>query len=711
MKKRLFLLPLITLFLAGCGEPEGEMPNPPSPDDDPVEPIVDHTHTFSSKWSSNEAQHWHAATCGHDVKDALGDHIDTNHDGACDVCLYIMGEPTHPVESVSLNTKSLALVEGESATLTYTIAPTNADNKNVSWESNSPTIASVENGVVKAWNPGTATITITTEDGSKKDTCNVVVSAKIPEKTLVKDEFALNEQGYTFDNKSLTNYPLEYMGYTLKFAVGSNTKNNQPTLIKATNKHYEARIYWGNTMTVTSATNTLAQIEFDLGENDKGNIMTCSTGSIVNGVWTGETKEVVFTVSGTEGYKAFETFRFCYEGQSEDDPEEVINLGEKSIAEVKEYIAEHPVKKNAFGNGVNENRYVTIKGFAVAKIDLIKYTAKYGLDVSEHGKVIMADETGYIGVATVVNNLGTSLWGKIAEHICKPTSKYIVTGYISEYLGNPELLVTSFAWDQNLDIKLDVSKISNGVSTLEQFYEKSKNVNYNCAGHGYGDVITIKDLKCYYVEPDGQGKRYYNFTDGTLNIRVNAFNLSSGATVGNVYDVTGIISLKNLSPIIVAFDIKASSSTVDFDYESVASEITISGLKAIHGSQDDTAERFPNVVGAYGNVYKTTGYMVAVEENGKLYVGISDTPRTTVITGKTNAMANYNVVLIKNENFWNTTETELYLFNPIYDEYLCEDNPIEIYYVTRQLEYSEKKPMWEILLIPEFVESLYPAEE
>lgn len=706
MKKRLFLLPLVAVLLSACGESK-EQGNPPGPN---IDPTPEHEHTFATEWTTTNTEHWHAPLCEHDVKSDLGTHIDNNNDGKCDVCEYVMYSPeiVH-VESVTLNKDSIELVEGESETLTYTIAPQDAYNKNVSWSSDSPNIASVENGVVKAWNPGTARITITTEENNKTDYCDVVVSAKIPEKTLVKDEFALNEQGYSFDNKSLVNYPLSYMGYNLTFAVGGNTYNNQPTLIKAKNKHYEARIYWGNTMTITSSTNTLAKIEFDLGENDKGNTMTCSTGSIVDGAWVGEAKEIVFTISGTSGYKAFETFRFCYEGESEDDPEEVINLGEKSIAEVKQYIAEHPVNKNSFGNGVNENRYVTIKGYAMAKIDLIKYSAKFGLDVSEHGKVIMADETGYIGVATVVNNQGTSLWGKIGDHICKPTSKYIVTGYISEYLGNPELLVTSFAWDQNLDITLNVSDISEGVTTLKQFYEKSQNVNYNCAGHGYGEVITIKDLRCYYVEPDGQGKRYYNFTDGTSNIRVNAFNLSAGATEGKVYDVTGIISLKNLSPIIVAFEIKASLSTVDFDYESAASEITISGLKAIHGSQDDTTEKFPNVVAAYGNIYKTTGYMVAVEENGKLYVGISDSPRSTVITGKTNAMANYNVVLIKNENFWNTTETELYLFNPIYDDYLCEENPIEVYYVTRQLEYSEKKPMWQILLIPGFVESLYPV--
>ena len=41
-----------------------------------------HTHTYSDKWSSDETQHWHAATCGHDdVKGDVAEHVDENDDG------------------------------------------------------------------------------------------------------------------------------------------------------------------------------------------------------------------------------------------------------------------------------------------------------------------------------------------------------------------------------------------------------------------------------------------------------------------------------------------------------------------------------------------------------------------------------------------------------------------------------------------------------
>ncbi len=58
-----------------------------------------HKHTFDEEnWKTSETQHWHAATCEHaDEKKDLGNHVDANDDGKCDVCDYQMDEepPAH----------------------------------------------------------------------------------------------------------------------------------------------------------------------------------------------------------------------------------------------------------------------------------------------------------------------------------------------------------------------------------------------------------------------------------------------------------------------------------------------------------------------------------------------------------------------------------------------------------------------------------------
>lgn len=52
---------------------------------------VGHTHTFTDFWSHDETHHWRAATCSHaSAKTSLGEHIDTDSDGACDFCAIHM---------------------------------------------------------------------------------------------------------------------------------------------------------------------------------------------------------------------------------------------------------------------------------------------------------------------------------------------------------------------------------------------------------------------------------------------------------------------------------------------------------------------------------------------------------------------------------------------------------------------------------------------
>ena len=49
----------------------------------------EHKHSFSEVWTTNETQHWHAATCEHtDEKSELADHKDRDYDDKCDACGY-----------------------------------------------------------------------------------------------------------------------------------------------------------------------------------------------------------------------------------------------------------------------------------------------------------------------------------------------------------------------------------------------------------------------------------------------------------------------------------------------------------------------------------------------------------------------------------------------------------------------------------------------
>jgi len=82
------------------------------------------------------------------------------------------------VTGVELNLTELTLNIDESETLTATVMPENATNKNVTWTSSDETVATVDGGVVTAVGEGVATITVTAEDGGYTATCTVKVEAK-----------------------------------------------------------------------------------------------------------------------------------------------------------------------------------------------------------------------------------------------------------------------------------------------------------------------------------------------------------------------------------------------------------------------------------------------------------------------------------------------------------------------------------------------------
>ena len=76
------------------------------------------------------------------------------------------GIQTIAVTGVTLDKTSGTLTAGDTVTLTATVSPSDASNKAVTWASSAPTVASVVNGVVTALAPGSAKITVKTQDGN-----------------------------------------------------------------------------------------------------------------------------------------------------------------------------------------------------------------------------------------------------------------------------------------------------------------------------------------------------------------------------------------------------------------------------------------------------------------------------------------------------------------------------------------------------------------
>jgi len=88
-----------------------------------------------------------------------------------------------PVREVSISLESVELLSyGEPVTLRARVRPLNATNQRVFWFSSNPAVATVvanSDAVVTPHAPGTALITVRTEDGPLNDTCTVVVLSAV----------------------------------------------------------------------------------------------------------------------------------------------------------------------------------------------------------------------------------------------------------------------------------------------------------------------------------------------------------------------------------------------------------------------------------------------------------------------------------------------------------------------------------------------------
>lgn len=124
------------------------------------------------------------------------------------------------VEAVSLNRISQPLNVGETYQLSASIAPNDATNKNVTWESSDPTVATISSsGLVKALKSGSTTITVTTEDGGFTATSTIEVIQYVSDITL--------------DSQSVTIYENE--SWKLNASIGPENADNKIVVWESSN--------------------------------------------------------------------------------------------------------------------------------------------------------------------------------------------------------------------------------------------------------------------------------------------------------------------------------------------------------------------------------------------------------------------------------------------------------------------------------------------
>jgi len=121
-----------------------------------------------------------------------------------------MADETIPVSGISLNADEVRIPRDMYETLLFAITPTEATDKSVVWSSSDDTIATVdESGKIKAIKEGTVTITVSTVDGNKTDSCTVYVTQPVTHVTNEDNiyEHTPSSKQTFYDGNYVTCYP------------------------------------------------------------------------------------------------------------------------------------------------------------------------------------------------------------------------------------------------------------------------------------------------------------------------------------------------------------------------------------------------------------------------------------------------------------------------------------------------------------------------
>ena len=315
--------------------------------------------------------------------------ITATADGKSATCTVTVTADTVPVTGVSLNKTSTSLYVGDTETLTATVQPGNASNQTVTWSTSDASVATVENGVVRATGRGTATITVTTVDGSFTADCTVTVSrystgggpttyavtAPDVENGTVRVSPSRASRGTTV---TITVTPDE--GYELESLTVLDSRDNEITLTDKGDGKYTFTMPSGR-VTVEASFAEIAPEPLPFGDVDDGDWFADAVRFVYeNGMMNG-VSETYFAPHATTSRSMIVTILYRLEGEPVvDDAMDFTDVaGDAYYAEAVRWAASEGIVGGYGGGLFGSDDAVTREQLAVI---LYRYAVYKGYDVS-----------------------------------------------------------------------------------------------------------------------------------------------------------------------------------------------------------------------------------------------------------------------------------------------------------------------------------------
>ena len=405
--------------------------------------------------------------------------------GARATCEVAVAARTVDVESVTLSQKEAVITVGKTLTLTATVMPENATDKTVTWTSNNTSIATVDNGVVTAVKPGSASITATA--GGKNASCTVTV----------KEEY-IDVTSVTLDETSCS--LMEGESFTLYATVKPDDATEKSVIWKSSNEKV-ATVYGGKITAVSAGKATItatagkvsATCEVQVTAKVAVESVTLDVKKIT--IYVGDTQTLTATVlpeNATDKTVSWES--------SDDDVAIVQNGVVKGIAEGSATIT-------ATAGGRSATCAVTVKKIEVESISLDKTSLEMNPDESEQLTVIFKPENATDKTVT---------WTTSDDGIAKVSAKGVVTAVKP---GTATITATAGKFTTTCEVKVfnnNYLTISNESKNTGEITIKPNGVGFPAltlrystdGGHTWTDLVEIREKTAITLSPGSQVSLY-----------------------------------------------------------------------------------------------------------------------------------------------------------------------------------------------------------
>ena len=558
------------------------------------------------------------------------------------------------VTGVTLDKNSLSIKETETATLTATVLPANATNRKVTWSSDNTAVATVSaSGVVTGVTVGTATITVTTEDGNKTATCNVIVEAKssLPDVGLKTHTPEIYEDPAGYNTPLAKFKDREYeVYYTAKGKIGGSGSGVPLVYVNKSGNEIS---------TATKAKDGWFEYQINSGDSED-KALTKDEFTVKRGTWKTTTDN--YLVMQVKGY---DQFRFFAAEKKDSDPNqqlhvfiddlehEIDTMKHSTSATIREFnisTDEHVIKITATGSS---NQYIYGWSLRVSNEPLVRYLAgpkkqtvyqtkdiervAFRVRRAASHRISWKNDNAISGVS-LVEGTNDSVFVEGLANAAAGTYTYTI-----EALDNAGEIKSSESG--TITIQTHIFDAHNGNNFTTNIDEAIKPVNFLYYAQNSTDIQLHCDLEGLQLTFSKDSIATLTGTP-TLNNTEGEHPYTITAAGGNT--ISGVITLVVPDPIIEPFadaktrDRMAISFSVTarhaanvtatglpdgftVSYEAYSNKATISGTPNIGGGYPKTfnftLEAAPRYAGK--NASTASGKLIVIDPNGKAVLVLS----------------------------------------------------------------------------------------